>query len=188
MEMPFEKVVCTAIEQISAGVQLKIAQGEENRNREFLHGMKELEFYKSNYEKDLKDIIDFWFEIVRLTTTKDNENLDEGTRKRLAKEYDKKMNLDNLSKYQMKTLKYGGTETSKVLALQHILLQEKYKDQPEYTAMYIFCKILSVLKMDILGQELSPQDVMKVLVTDYDDNIEEINKAKNFVEDLYQKQ
>lgn len=188
MGIPFEQLVCTAIDQISAGVLLKISQNEEMRNREFLYRMKELEFYKSNYDKDLKDIFDFWFEIVRLATTKDNINLDGPTKARLSKEYNKKMDLDNLSKYQIKTLKYGGTATSKVLALQHILLQEKYNDQSEFVTMYVFCKILSVLKMDILGQILDPKDIIKVLVNDYDDNIEEINKAEKFVEDLYNKQ
>ena len=52
MRLPFEKTVTTAIEQISAGIQIKFNQIEENRNREFMHNMKELEFYKSNYEKD----------------------------------------------------------------------------------------------------------------------------------------
>lgn len=49
-------LISTAIEQVVAGVQIKVSQIEESRNREFLYQMKELEFYKSNYEKDLKGI------------------------------------------------------------------------------------------------------------------------------------
>ena len=56
VEMPGEKIVSTMIEQITAGILLKISQNDEIKNREFLFKMKELEFYKSNFEKDLKDI------------------------------------------------------------------------------------------------------------------------------------
>ena len=61
MEIPGEGLISTAIEQVVAGVQIKVSQIEESRNREFLYQMKELEFYKSNYEKDLKGIFDYWF-------------------------------------------------------------------------------------------------------------------------------
>ena len=50
--LPFESVVKTAIEQISLGVQVKIAQDEEKRNREFNQYIKELEFYKNSYDKE----------------------------------------------------------------------------------------------------------------------------------------
>ena len=42
--MLFEKIVSTAVEQISNGVQLKISQIEEQKNRDFAQQMKELEF------------------------------------------------------------------------------------------------------------------------------------------------
>lgn len=67
MEIPGEGLISTAIEQVVAGVQIKVSQIEESRNREFLYQMKELEFYKSNYEKDLKGIFDYWFDVVRIT-------------------------------------------------------------------------------------------------------------------------
>lgn len=46
MEIPGEGLISTAIEQVVAGVQIKVSQIEESRNREFLYQMKELEFYK----------------------------------------------------------------------------------------------------------------------------------------------
>ncbi len=66
MEIPGEGLISTAIEQVVAGVQIKVSQIEESRNREFLYQMKELEFYKSNYEKDLNGIFDYWFDVVRM--------------------------------------------------------------------------------------------------------------------------
>lgn len=70
----------------------------------------------------------------------------------------------------MNSLKYGGTETGRVLAIQNLLLQEEYSDQPESVALYVWCVILSVLKKDILGQDLDPVDIIRVLVNDYDKN------------------
>ena len=46
MEIPGEGLISTAIEQVVAGVQIKVSQIEESRNREFLYQMKELEFYR----------------------------------------------------------------------------------------------------------------------------------------------
>ena len=80
--MPFEGVISTAIEKIADGVITKMNHAEERRNREFTYQLKELEFYKSNYEKDLKDIFDYWFEVVRIVHIKDNIHLTEPERKR----------------------------------------------------------------------------------------------------------
>ena len=73
MEIPGEGLISTAIEQVVAGVQIKVSQIEESRNREFLYQMKELEFYKSNYEKDLKGIFDYWFRSVYKELHADHE-------------------------------------------------------------------------------------------------------------------
>lgn len=80
MEIPFEGTLNTAIEKIADGIITKINLNEEKRNREFTYKLKKLEFYKSNYEKDLKDIFDYWFELVRITHIKDNKNLTEQER------------------------------------------------------------------------------------------------------------
>ena len=75
LSVPFESTINTAIEKIADGVIAKMNHAEEKRNREFTYQLKELEFYKSNYEKDLKDIFDYWFELVRIIHIKDNEKL-----------------------------------------------------------------------------------------------------------------
>ena len=66
----------TIIEKVSDGVIAKMNMNEEKRNREFTYQLKELEFYKSNYENDLKDIFDFSAITTSLTNnigvTKDN--------------------------------------------------------------------------------------------------------------------
>ena len=87
----------------------------------------------------------------------------------------------------MNTLKYGGTETGRVFALESKLHQKKYKDQPDSTALYMWCAILSVLKKEILGQDLDPLDIIQVLVNDYDDNEKQILNARKYIEKVYSK-
>lgn len=187
MEIPFEGTLNTAIEKIADGIITKINLNEEKRNREFTYKLKELEFYKSNYEKDLKDIFDYWFELVRITHIKDNKNLKEQERQNYQKKYKDLLSTNKISRYKMNSLKYGGTETGRVLAIQNILLQEEYSDQPKSVALYVWCVVLSVLKKDILGQDLDPVDIIRVLVNDYDKNKNEIEEAQKYVVDLYKK-
>ena len=187
MEIPGEGLISTAIEQVVAGIQIRVSQMEESRNREFLYQMKELEFYKSNYEKDLKDIFDYWFDVVRITQIKDNEHLTEQERLKHQKKYQELVSVDKIARYKMNTLKYGGKETGRIFALQNKLLQEKYNGQPNEVTLYIWCKILSVLKEDILGQELDPLDIIQVIVNDYDDHEKEILAAQKYVDNLYKK-
>ena len=187
MGIPGEELISTAIEQVVAGVQLKVSQIEENRNREFLHQMKELEFYKSNYEKDLKNIFDYWFDVVRVTHIKDNVHLTEPERQKYKKKFQELVNVDKISQYQMNTLKYGGRETGRIFALQNRLQQETYNDRPPQTELYIWCKILSVLKKDILGQDLDPLDILRVLVSDYDKHEKEVLAAQKYVDKVYTK-
>ena len=185
--MPFEGTINTAIEKIADGVITKMNHAEEQRNREFAYQLKELEFYKSNYEKDLKDIFDFWFELIRITQIKDNEQLTEHERERYNKKFNDLLSVEKISRYRMNTLKYGGTETSRVLALTNRLSQEKYKNQPQYATLFIWCTVLAVLKKDVLGQSLDPVDIIRVIVNDYDDNIEGVEEAKKYIKEFYHK-
>lgn len=185
MEFPYESTINTAIEKNSDTVIAKINLNEEKRNREFTYQLKELEFYKSNYQKDLKDIFDYWFEIVRITHIKDNQNLTASERERCNKKYNELVQIDKISRYKMNTIKYGGKETGRVLAIENKLHQDKYNDQPEYTTLFMWCAILAVLKKDILGQMISPDDVLQILVNDFDDNILELEKAKNYIKGIY---
>lgn len=182
---PFEKTINLAIEKVADGVIAKMNHAEEQRNREFTYQLKELEFYKSNYEKDLKDIFDFWFEVVRVVHVKDNPHLSALEQKRYNEKYKELIQIDKISRYKMKTIKYGGTETGRVLAIENKLHQKKYEDKPQYVPLFMWCSILSVLKCDILGQEISTDDIIQILVNDFDDNLSELEKAKKYVKKIY---
>ena len=185
MEWPIEGTINTAIDKIADGVITKMNHAEERRNREFTYQLKELEFYKSNYEKDLKDIFDYWFELVRIIHIKDNKNLTDAERARYQKKYNEYVSVDKISRYKMNTLKYGGTETGRVLALSNRLLQEKFQNQPKHTMLILWCSVLAVLKKDILGQELDPVDIIRVLVNDFDENIDNVNDASKYIKKVY---
>ena len=181
-----EKIISTAVESFSDNVIKKMEEAEARREREFLYRMKELEYYKSNYEKELKSIFDFWFELVRIVHIKDNKNLTQNERDRYKKRYDEMMKVDKIAKFKMDTLKYGGKETGRIFAFQNKLLQDKYNDQPFATALYIWCAILSVLKKEILGQEIFPSDIIQLFVNDYDDHEKEIKEAIEYLKKVYQ--
>ena len=175
------------IEKISDGIIAKMNINEERRNREFAYQLKELEFYKSNYEKDLKEVFDYWFDLVRITHIKDNKGITEQEKTKYQKKFAEMLSIDKISQYKMKTLKYGGIETSRILAMQNKLLQHNYVDQPKETSLFIFCTILSVLKKEILGQDLDPIDIIQVLVNDFDDNETSVQRAKEYVVKTYKK-
>ena len=185
MELPFESTINTAIEKIADGVIAKVNINEERRSREFAYQLKELEFYKSNYEKDLKDIFDYWFDVVRINHIKDNPHLTAQEREKHNKRYNELIHVDKIARYKMNTIKYGGTETGRVLAIEQKLHQEKYSNQPKYIPLLMWCSVLSVLKKDILGQVISPDDIIQILVNDFDDHIAELKEAKEFVRKLY---
>lgn len=77
MEVPGESVVNTIVEKVSDGIIAKMNINEERRNREFTYQLKELEFYKTNFDKELKEIFDYWFELVRIAQMQNNPNLSE---------------------------------------------------------------------------------------------------------------
>ncbi len=185
MKFPGEELVTTAIETLSAGLIKKMDEAEARRDREFTLKMKELEFYKSNYDKELRDIFDFWFDIVRIIHIKDNEHLTEQERQKHQKKYAEYVNVDKIARYKMNTLKYGGRETGRIFALQNKLQQSRYKGRPKYSEFYIWCVILSVLKREILGQDIDPLDIIQVLVNDFDDNEEELTEAKQYICNAY---
>ena len=175
------------IEQITAGILLKISQNDEIKNREFLFKMKELEFYKSNFEKDLKDIFNYWFELVMLSFIKDNEHIDEKKNKELNAKFNRLLSIEIVSSYKMKTIKYGGVATSKILAIQNQMSFKQSGQEPRFAAAYVFCKILAVLKEDILGQKLDAMDIIKCFINDFDDYSDELKDAQRYIEALFEK-
>ena len=185
MQFPGEELITATIETLSEGIIKKMDEAEEKRNREFSLKMKELEFYKSNYDKELRDIFDFWFDLVRVTHIKDNKNLTAQEKEKYEKKYKEMLGVDKIARYKMNTLKYGGSETGRVFAIESKLHQSKYDNKPDTVALYMWCAILSVLKKDILGQNIAPTDIIQVLVNDYDDNEKSILKAKKYVAKIY---
>lgn len=185
MQFPGEELITATIETLSEGLIKKMDEAEEKRNREFSLKMKELEFYKSNYDKELRDIFDFWFDLVRVTHIKDNKNLTAQEKEKYEKKYKEMLGVDKIARYKMNTLKYGGSETGRVFAIESKLHQSKYDNKPDTVALYMWCAILSVLKKDILGQNIAPTDIIQVLVNDYDDNEKSILKAKKYVAKIY---
>lgn len=184
MEYPREEVAI-AVEKISDGIIEKMEEAEARREREFTYKLKELEYYKSNYDKELKDIFNFWFDVVRITHIKDNKNLTSQEKDKYQKKYNEMMKVEKIAKYKMNTLKYGGKETGRVFALESKLHQEKYSDKPFATALFMWCAILAVLKKEILGQDIDPLDIIQVLVNDFDDHETEIREAKEYVKKVY---
>lgn len=187
MNFPGEELVSTAIETLSAGIVKKMDDAEAKRDREFTLKLRELEFYKSNYDKELRDIFDYWFDVVRITHIKDNPNLTQAEREKHAKRYKELISVDKIAKYKMNTLKYGGKETGRVFAIENKLHQEEYANQPRFVALYMWCSILAVLKKEILGQEIDTTDIIQVLVTDYDKNEKHTMEAKKYVLEVYKK-
>ena len=185
MNFPGEELVSTAIQTFSDGIIKKMDEAEARRERDFAFRLKELEYYKSNYDREIKDIFDYWFDVVRITHIKDNKNLTDQQRRNHEKRYNELVNIEKIARYKMNTMKYGGTETGRVFAIENKLHQSKYDDKPKLTVLYMWCAILAVLKKEVLGQDLNPTDIIQVLVNDYDDHVEEVNDAKNYITTIY---
>lgn len=185
MEVPGESVVNTIVEKVSDGIIAKMNINEERRNREFTYQLKELKFYKSGYDKELRSLFDYWTELVWLAQFKDNGCLSQSEKEKYNKRYNELIHIDKIAKNKINTIKYGGKETGRVLALQSKLQQEKYKDQPTLVIVYMWCSVIAVLKKEILGQFISTTDIMQILITNLDDNMEEIKKAKEYIKKVY---
>lgn len=185
MEVPGESVVNTIVEKVSDGIIAKMNINEERRNREFTYQLKELEFYKSGYDKELRSLFDYWTELVWLAQFKDNGCLSQSEKEKYNKRYNELIHIDKIAKNKINTIKYGGKETGRVLALQSKLQQEKYKDQLTLVIVYMWCSVIAVLKKEILGQFISTTDIMQILITNLDDNMEEIKKAKEYIKKVY---
>ena len=54
MGFPGEEIVTKAVETFSSSLMKKMDAAEARRSREFSLKLKELEFYKSNYDKELR--------------------------------------------------------------------------------------------------------------------------------------
>lgn len=185
MGFPGEEIVSAAIEKFSDGVIRKMDEGEARRNREFSYKLKELEFYKGNYDKEIKAVFDAWFNLLQNSLLAGNKHLTQEQKKRYQKALDEAIKPDNAFKLKISTMKYGGTETGKALALfSQVSFASNSEDKPPKFAMvYVICVLLSTLKREILGQDLAPLTILQILLNDYSESSDLINCSRCYVED-----
>lgn len=185
MEFPGETIVSTTIEKISDGILKKMDESEARRDREFSYKLKELEFYKGNYDKEIKGIFDSWFNLLQNSLLADNKHLTAEQKKKYQKMLEEALKPDNALKLKINTMKYGGTETGKALALfsQVSFAIGNGEDCPKFATVYVICVLLSTLKREILGQDIAPMTILKVLLNDYLEKSDLINDSRCYVEE-----
>lgn len=183
MGFPGEEMVATAIEKLSDGIIAKMNESEARREREFAYKLKELEFYKANYDKEIKSIFDGWFDLLQNSLLANNKNLTPEQQKKYKKALDEALKPDTALKLKIRTMKYGGTETGKALALFSQISFDKDAEYSKYDVTYVICVLLSTLKQEILGQEIAPLTIIKVLINDYFENADLINESRCRIEE-----
>ena len=184
MGFPGEEIVSKAIEKFSDGIIQKMEQAEAKRSREFAYQIRELEFYKGNYDKEIKKIFDSWFDFLQNTLIANNKNVDEPTKRHYQKEIDKFLKPENAITLKIQTMKYCGTETGKVLALFSQISYDISKDEAKtkFSVVYVTSLLLSTMKREVLGQEIDPTTILKVLLNDFEENVDLINEGRSYVE------
>lgn len=185
MGFPVEEIITTALEKFSDGVLRKMDESEARRNREFSYKLKELEFYKGNYDKEIRGIFDAWFNLLENSLLVSNKHLTPAQKDKYQKKLDEAMKADNATKLKINTMKYGGTETGKALALySQISYGLANGDKiPQFATVYVTCVLLSTLKREILGQDITPLTIVQVLVSDYFEKSDLINESRCYVEE-----
>lgn len=185
MGFPGEELVATALDKFSDGIIAKMNEGEARREREFTYKLKELEFYKANYDKEIKSIFDEWFDLLQNSLLVNNKSLSSEQQKKYRRALDEASRPDNALKLKIRTMKYGGTETGKALALFSQISFDANKDEkfPKFAIVYVTCVLLSTLKREILGQEIAPLTMIKVLLNDYFESATVINESRCYVEE-----
>lgn len=187
MEFPGEAIVSTAIEKFSDGILKKMDESEAKRDREFSYKLKELEFYKGNYDKEIRNIFDSWFNILQNSLLADGKFLTAEQKKKYQRMRDDAFTPEKVFKLKINTMKYGGTETGKVLALfsQISFSIGNDDDCPKFAMVYVICMLLSTLKREILGQDIAPLTILMVLLSDYIEKSAVINESRCYVEEKW---
>lgn len=177
--------ITAALEVFSKGAIQKMEESEARREREFSYKLKELEFYKGNYDKEIKGIFDGWFNLLQNCLLADNKYLTADQKKKYQKARDESITPEKAVKLMINTIKYGGTETGKILALYSQISYSIGKDEncPKFAIVYVICILLSTLKREILGQEIAPITIIQVLTTDYLEKSNVINESRCYVEE-----
>ena len=185
MGFPGEEIVSTAVEKLSDSLIQKMDHAEEKRNREFNYQLRELEFYKGNYNKEIKKIFDGWFDFLQNTLIATNKNVEESVKRHYQREVDKFTKPENAISLKIQTMKYCGTETGKILALFSLISYDRIKNEEvsKFAMVYVTCLLLSVMKKEVLGQLIAPLTILKVLLNDYEENADVVNEAVVYVEE-----
>lgn len=177
--------ITAALEVFSKEAIQKMEESEARREREFSYKLKELEFYKGNYDKEIKGIFDGWFNLLQNCLLADNKYLTADQKKKYQKARDESITPEKAVRLMINTIKYGGTETGKNLALYSQISYSIGKDEncPKFAIVYVICILLSTLKREILGQEIAPITIIQVLTTDYIEKSDVINESRCYVEE-----
>lgn len=184
MGFPGEEIVSTAVEKLSDALIQKMDHAEEKRNREFTYQLRELEFYKGNYDKEIRKVFDGWFDFLQNTLLVANKNVDDAAKKHYQRELEKFTKPEHAVALKIQTMKYCGTETGKALALFSQISYDCGKDDtiPKFATVYVTCFLLSVMKKEVLGQDIAPLTILKVLLNDYEENAYVVNEGQAYVE------
>lgn len=179
--------ITAALEVFSKGAIQKMEESEARREREFSYKLKELEFYKGNYDKEIKSIFDSWFNLLQNSLLASGKHLTVEQKKKYQKLRDDALKPDNALKLKINTMKYGGTETGKALALFSQISFALNADEkvPKFASVYVTCVLLSTLKREILGQNITPLTIVQVLITDYFEQSDIINESRCYVEEKW---
>jgi hypothetical protein len=185
MSFPGEELIATTFEKVVDSAIHKMDQAEARRDREFSYKLKELEFYKGNYDKEIRSIFDDWFNLLQNSLLAKRKDITEEQRKKYEKALNESLKPDTAVKLKIKTIKYGGTETGKALALFSQISYEQQEERPFFSSVYVICFLLSTLKREILGQTIEPITILQILLTDYFEKLDVINEARAYVEEKY---
>ena len=187
MSFPGEELIASAIDNVTNAALHKLDVAEAQRNREFAYSIKELEYYKGNYDKELKNTFENWFGFLENLIVATSNNASDEIKRQKQKRIDETLKFENAIKLKINTMKYGGTETGKALALFSKVSHEykRTKSVPSFAMIYVICKLLSVLKRDILGQDITPLTMLKILLIDYDEYSDVINDSRAYVENIF---
>lgn len=86
---------------------------------------------------------------------------------------------------KVQTMEYRGTETGKMLALYNRITTEGIngiEGFPKFANAYAICLLLATMKKEILGRNLAPMTIIKILIRDYEESAGIINEARAYVE------
>ncbi len=181
-----EKLISSIIDAVTEGITKGLEINENKKNKEFEElmdkrnkefeelmkkkeqdfesTMKRLDYYRSQNEDEIKEIFDYWIELIRITQIKDNENLGINAKNKAQAAYNKLIKVEKISEMNTLTLKYGEEKTIQTLRTIHYFMHSQ--ESEDYLAMYGYMKLFCNLKKDILNIETYPLDVLAVYVND----------------------